>query len=312
MFLFCSVGGNGSLGRHREAQFFARIVIRLRDQARQGTHAADVGGALGHGNGAARVEHVEAVRGLHDLLVGRQRELQRDQALRFRFVVGKLGEQQIGVGMLEVVGRLLHFVLVVDVAVGQAFRFPIFFPLGPDQVVHVFHALQIHGQAFDAVGDFAQHRLAVQAAHLLEVGELRHFHAVQPDFPAQAPGAQGRAFPVVFDKAHVIFLQVQAQRLQRAQVQVEDVFRRWFQHHLILIIVLQAVRVFAVAAILGTARRLHVGRAPWLRSDRAQEGARVEGAGADFHVVGLEQGAALLVPVGLQGQDNLLECEHQQ
>jgi hypothetical protein len=36
----------------------------------------------------------------------------------------------------------------------------------------------------------------------------------------------------------------------------------------------------------------------------------MEGAGADFHVVGLEQGATLLVPVGLQGQDDLLECEH--
>jgi hypothetical protein len=36
----------------------------------------------------------------------------------------------------------------------------------------------------------------------------------------------------------------------------------------------------------------------------------VEGARADFHVVRLEQGATLLVPVGLQSQDDLLECEH--
>jgi hypothetical protein len=36
----------------------------------------------------------------------------------------------------------------------------------------------------------------------------------------------------------------------------------------------------------------------------------VEGARADFHVVRLEQGATLLVPVGLQGQNDLLECEH--
>jgi hypothetical protein len=36
----------------------------------------------------------------------------------------------------------------------------------------------------------------------------------------------------------------------------------------------------------------------------------VEGTGADFHVVWLEQGAALLVPVGLQRQDDLLKCEH--
>jgi hypothetical protein len=142
---------------------------------------------------------------------------------------------------------------------------------------------------------------------LLEVGELGDFHAVQPDFPAQAPGTQRRAFPVVLDEAYIVLFQVQAQRLQRAKVEVEDVFRRRFQHHLVLVIVLQAVRVFAVAAIL---RAAHVGGAPRLRSDRAQEGAGVEGACADFHVVGLEQGATLLVPVGLQSQDDLLECEH--
>ena len=42
---------------------------------------------------------------------------------------------------------------------------------------------------------------------------------------------------------------------------------------------LAAIRVLAVTAILGTARRLHVGGAPWLRADRAQEGAGVERAG---------------------------------
>jgi hypothetical protein len=68
--------------------------------------------------------------------------------------------------------------------------------------------------------------------------------------------------------------------------------------------------MFSGAGFLRPARRLHVGGAPRLRADRAQEGAGVEGAGADFHIVWLEQGAALLVPVGLQGQDNLLKCQH--
>ena len=43
------------------------------------------------------------------------------------------------------------------------------------------------------------------------------------------------------------------------------------------------------------------------RAERAQEGGGMRGACADFHVVGLEQGTALLVPVGLQGEDDLLE-----
>src|SRR5205823_11468981 len=60
------------LGQHREAELLARVVVGLSDQARQRAHAADVGGALGDGDRAARIQQVEAVRRLHDLLVGRQ------------------------------------------------------------------------------------------------------------------------------------------------------------------------------------------------------------------------------------------------
>lgn len=103
---------------------------------------------------------------------------------------------------------------------------------------------------------------------------------------------------------------VDAQRLERADVEVEDFGRRGLEHDLVLVVVLQAVRVFAVAAVLGAARRLHVGGAPRLGADGAQEGGRVRGAGADFHVVRLQQGAALLVPIVLEREDDLLEGEH--
>ncbi|MCY1373198.1 hypothetical protein D9M69_604560 [compost metagenome] len=73
---------------------------------------------------------------------------------------------------------------------------------------------------------------------------------------------------------------------------------------------LQAVGVFAIAPVLGTARRLHVGRAPGFRADRAQERGGMRGAGTDFHVVGLQQGATLLVPVFLERKDDLLKGEH--
>jgi hypothetical protein len=114
--------------------------------------------------------------------------------------------------------------------------------------------LQVHRQALQAVGDLAGDRLAVDAADLLEVGELGHLHAVEPDLPAQAPAAQRGVLPVVFDEADVVGLQVEAHRLQRAQVQLQDVGRRGLEHHLVLVVVLQAVRVLAVAAVLG--RRL--------------------------------------------------------
>ncbi len=212
--------------------------------------------------------------------------------------------------MFEVVSRLFDFVLMEHVAIRELLLHAVFFPFGPDQVVDVLDALQVHGQALNTVGDFAEHGLAVQAADLLEVSELRYFHAVQPDFPAQAPGAERRVFPVVFNETHVILFQVQTEGGQRAKVKVENIFRRRFQHHLILIVMLHAVRVLAIAAILGAARWLHISGTPGFRADGAQKGSSMRSAGADFHIVRLKQGAALFVPILLQGQDDLLKCEH--
>ena len=52
--------------------------------------------------------------------------------------------------------------------------------------------------------------VAVEAADLLEIGELRHLHAVAPHLPAEAPGAERRALPVVLDEADVVQLRVEA------------------------------------------------------------------------------------------------------
>ncbi len=289
-------------GRHGEAQARAAVQVAAGHGAREVADAADVGGALGHGNGAARIQQVEAVRGLEHLLVGGQRELLAHEVLRLLLVRREGGEEEVGVGMLEVVGGLLHLVLVIDVAVLEG--------IGPGEVIDVVHALQVHGQALQAVGDLARGRLAVDAAHLLEIGELRHLHAIEPDLPAQAPGAERGVLPVVLDEPDVVLLQVEAQRLERAQVQLQDVVRRGLEHHLILVVVLQAVRVLSVAAVLGPAAGLHVGGLPGLRPQRAQEGRGVRGARPHFHVVGLQERAALGVPVRLQLQDDLLEGQH--
>ena len=73
---------------------------------------------------------------------------------------------------------------------------------------------------------------------------------------------------------------------------------------------LQAVGVLAVATVGGAAARLDVGGVPGLRADGAEEGGGVEGAGAHFHVVGLQHHAALLGPVVLQGENQVLEGAH--
>ena len=88
--------------------------------------------------------------------------------------------------MLEVIGGLLDFVLVVHVAIRDFAAWSV----GPDDVEHAVDPLQIHGKAFEPVSDFARDGATIDTAHLLEIGELRDFHAVQPDFPTKTPSAE--------------------------------------------------------------------------------------------------------------------------
>src|SRR5690625_1921270 len=85
------------------------------------------------------------------------------------------------------------------------------------QVVDAVHALQVHGDALEAVGDLAGDGEALQAPRLLEIGELGHLHAIEPDFPAQPPGSQRGRFPVVLDEADIVDQGVDLQPAQRFQ-----------------------------------------------------------------------------------------------
>ena len=66
----------------------------------------------------------------------------------------------------------------------------------------------------------------------------------------------------------------------------------------------QAEGVVSVAAVVGPARRLHVGDAPGLGAEHAEERVRRHGPGADLEIVGLLQDAALIGP-------ELLETEQE-
>ncbi len=73
---------------------------------------------------------------------------------------------------------------------------------------------------------------------------------------------------------------------------------------------LQAVGVFAITAVGRTTGRLHVGGVPGLGADGTEKRGGVEGARANFHIVGLQHHTALLGPVLLQGEDQVLEGAH--
>ncbi len=107
---------------------------------------------------------------------------------------------------------------------------------------------------------------------------------------------------------------VNAERFQTVEIQVLNIVGRRFQDYLKLIIVLEAKRVLAVAAVSGPAARLHVSRPPRFRPERAQKRSRMKGARPHGRIIGLHNRAALTRPVMLERQYQILEihvfCGH--
>src|SRR2546427_7242659 len=91
--------------------------------------------------------------------------------------------------------------------------------------------------------------------------------------------------PVVLDEADVVLLQVEPQGFERAQVQLQDVVGRGLEHHLELVVVLQAVGGFAQAAGLWAAGGVDVGRPSRPRGPRAPGGGGVRGGRAPLPVI---------------------------
>ncbi|MNV63711.1 hypothetical protein D3C71_1563170 [compost metagenome] len=102
-------------------------------------------------------------------------------------------------------------------------------------------------------------------------------------------------------------LGIHAQLFQGAQIEFLNVVGGRLDDHLELVVVLQAVRVFTVAAVGGTAGRLHVGAGDGLRAQGTQTGHGVGSTGTHFHIQRLNDGTALAGPIVLQLQDQALK-----
>src|SRR5262249_44466820 len=152
-----------------------------------------------------------------------------------------------------------------------------------------------------------RYRRAFEAGDLLKISKLGDLHAVAPAFPAQAPGAEGRAFPIVLDEADVVEIRVDPDRVERLEIEVLEIGRVRFEDYLELIIILKPVWILAIAAVFRPPRRLHVSGIPRLGPERAQSRRRMKRAGADLHVVGLKNDAAPIRPVSLQGKNQPLK-----
>ena len=276
------------------------LAARLGD----GADAQDVVGTLDRGQRAAGIEQVEGMAALHDAVVCGQRQLALKAGVALGLVVVKLLTHHLDVSDLKVVGAKLALVLQEHVAIGHGRAIG---QIAPHQVVDGVDALGVHGDTLQTIGDLDRHRVDLDAAHLLEVRKLRDLHAVEPDLPAKTPGAERRALPVVLDKTNVMVVGVQTNGCQRTQVKLLGVDRRRLDEHLELIVVLHAVGILAVAAVGRTAARLRIAGAPLGGTERAQRGRGVEGTGTDLGVIGLHNDAALLAPVLLEAQDDVLE-----
>ena len=95
---------------------------------------------------------------------------------------------------------------------------------------------------------------------------------------------------------------------RRAEIEGLEIGRARLQDHLILVIMLEPVRILAVAAVGRAAAGLDVGGLPRIGAEASKGGGGVEGAGAHLDVVGLEDQAALTAPIIVEGEDQRLEA----
>ena len=135
------------------------------------------------------------------------------------------------------------------------------------------------------------------SAALLEIGELGDLQSVEQHLPADAPCAECGRFPVVFFEANIVFLQVDSDGGEAFQIKVLNVRGRWLKYYLKLRVLVEAVGIFAVAAVGGTAARLGVDDAIRLRPEHAQKSFGMHGAGADFDVIRLLQNTIAVRPI---------------
>jgi len=241
------------------------------------------------------------MRAFQDVIVRRQHQPVLEALARFFFVQVEHGAQVLHVSFFKVIGAVFAFTLIIHITIGVAIT-----PLNGAEIVV---SLQRHGDAFQAISDLHGDGVQDDAAGLLEISELRDLLPIQPDFPTQPPGAQCRRFPVVLHKTDIVFLRLDAQCLQRSKVKLLRIAWVGLQDNLKLVMLLQAVRVIAVAAVIRADRGLHVAHIPRFRTEHAQKSGRVHRSGSHLGVVWLPNQTAFLPPVFLQGHDHGLKID---
>src|SRR5262245_5394024 len=282
------------------------LTIRIGDWTRQLATPGYISGALRHADRPSGIEQIEEVRRLDTEFVCRKRQplvTIRQQPLAFSLERLKCGHEQRHVSLFKIIGRELDFSFVVDIAICDG--------IIPGEVEDVVHLLQIHRDTFSPIGDFNGNRIQLDPADFLEVGELGDLHPVEANLPAQAPSTERGGLPVVLNVSDIVLLRVNPQLSQTLQIQRLNVVWRWLQHDLILIVVLHAIWIFTVSPICGTPAWLGIGRAPRLRAKGSEERGRMKRAGPHLQIISLMNDTALVGPVMIQRENEILEGHEQ-
>ena len=90
----------------------------------------------------------------------------------------------------------------------------------------------------------------------------------------------------------------------------EDVVGRGLEDDLELLVLVEAVGVFAIAAVGGAAAGLDVGNLIRFGTEDAEEGFGGHGAGADFEIMRFLDDDATVCPVVLEFEDSVLKRIH--
>src|SRR5690606_19626978 len=104
------------------------------------------------------------------------------------------------VGIFEVIGRLFHFILMEHITI----RYRTELTFGPNQIINRIYTLQVHCKTFKTIRDFTSHWVAFNTTDLLEVSELRHFHAIEPNLPTKIQSIEWWRLRVVFYETDVM------------------------------------------------------------------------------------------------------------
>ena len=111
-------------------------------------------------------------------------------------------------------------------------------------------------------------------------------------------------------KLDIVLAQVDANGFKTAKVLFEHIVGCGLQDDLQLLVLIETVAVFTVAAVGWAAAGLNVGNLIGLRTEYAQKCFGRHGAGPDFEIVRFLDDGATVGPVALQFEDCVLKGIH--